>query len=174
VQRNLREVQTAVDAIIPEHLTPAQRTLWRKDALMELAAVARQAQIATLDPLKIPTVLQARLAASGVDPSDALAAIDRALSGRSGSKRPTTPAAAPASTPRSASPSALASPATPTSGTRTVQTLRAAHERRVAASAPAGPGVGAPSAPSLALPANAGLDEAFALLRQRTGAGAGG
>ena len=168
VAQNIRQIKTAVNAIVPEHLSQPQADLWRRDALRELSAVTRQHNINLLDPMQVPTALRARLVASGVDPADATDRISRAIyGGRNGR------AAAPngSGAPRAAAPSALpAAPAagTPSSGTRPVATLKAAHDRRVAAAAPAGAGVGTPSAGGLPqLPQGAGLDEALALVQSR-------
>lgn len=166
VQKNTREVMTALDAIAPEGITPAAREIWKKDAMRELAIVCRHHKISLLDPMAIPTALEARLVATGVDPQQATEAIARAVFGRK------TPAAAPPSggAPRTASAPALPAPpraGTPQTGQRPVSALKVAHERRAAAAATAGPGVGTPASGGLpTLPSGAGLDEALALVRR--------
>jgi hypothetical protein len=167
VQRNTREVKTALEAIMPESLAPAAQQLWMKDAMRELSVVCRQHNIRLLDPMAIPTALQARLVATGVDPASAAENIARALYGRRGGAAATPPNGG---APRAASAPALPAPpraGTPTPGQRPVQALKVAHERRAAAAATAGPGMGTPASGGLpSLPAGAGLDEALALVRR--------
>lgn len=169
VAQNIRQIKAAVNAIVPEHMNGPAADLWRKDALRELSAVTRQHNIQLLDPMQVPTALNARLRASGVDPADAAERIARAVySGRANGR---TAAPSGSGAPRAAAPSTT--PAAPaagpsTSGTRPVTALKAAHDRRVAAAAPAGAGVGTPSAGGLPqLPQGAGLDEALALVQSR-------
>ena len=167
VNANLRDVQTALDAIAPEHLPEAQRAMWVRDAQRDLAQLCRTHNIQLLDPLKVPAALSARLVASGVDPSAAEESVFRALRG---GRRPAPSASPSADAPRAAVPSAppAAPPRSgpPTAGTRPVQALRAAHERRAAAGATAGPGVGTPATGGLpSLPQGAGLTEALALVK---------
>lgn len=162
LQRNLRQITTSLDAIAPEHLNEAQRALWIKDAQRELSVVCRQHKLKTLDPMAIPTALSARLVATGVDPATAAEQIARAVYGG----KSTAPKGAARTAPSPALPSAAPRAGTPAAGSRSVQAVKAAHERRQAAGATAGTGMGTPSASALpSMPANAGLEEAFALVR---------
>ena len=161
VNRNLKETVTALEAIVPEHLTNAQRDIFLRDAKRELSVVCRKHNIRLLDPLQIPAALQERLTAYGVDPQQAAETIAATLYGRGKPSAAAATRAAAAPALASASPRATATPRT---GARTVTELRASHSRREAAAATAGAGVGTPAAANLpALPAGGGLSEAFAL-----------
>lgn len=165
VQQNVRQLSTAIEALAPEHMKPEQRQLWVLDAKRELAHICRTNDVQLLDPMQVPTVLRARLAASGIETTAAVETVARAVYGRRSSRT---------AEPRAAASSALpAAPAaaTPTPGSRPVATLQAAQQRRAAAAAVGGAGTGTPTAGGLPeMPAGAGLDEAFSLVKGRVAA----
>lgn len=106
VQKNLREVQTAVASVIPPDMDEDRQAVFFRDALRDLKEYAERNGRMTLDIADIPLILASsgRLKAHGIDPKDAATRIvearyNRQSGGSNGTQRPATSATAPAKKP---------------------------------------------------------------------------
>lgn len=167
VDQNLRDVQSAVAAVIPPEVGEATRTQFFRDALRDIAAYADRHGRLTIDVRDIPLIIAQRLSANGIDPVQAASRIAEGNRNtrRNRSTENRTAAVAPAQ--RSASRTAPKPPQR--TGAQMVQGAR----RRVVASAIPGGGAGAqgnspekpPFDPSLGTSAT---EQAIAWHRKRT------
>lgn len=147
VDQNTKAIEMSVDAIIPPNLSAEQRKLWRQDAFTELSNYAARTQVNFIHPQDVPHLLAARLRAHGSAPEHAAAAIQQAFTRPD--RRP------------SGSPAASAPP----TGEQFVQKARA----RLAASAAAPTGAGAPTAAAPTIPKNVGTKDAINAFRASRG-----
>lgn len=133
VADNLRDVQQAVQRMIPATLDPDQQAAFYRDALRDLKDYADRHRLLTLDVNDIPLLLARRLAAYGLDPLEAARGLSTPARREAPASRTPSPALSSAAATRE--------PPRPKSGKQFV----AAAEKRRRAAAIAPPGAGSPS-----------------------------
>lgn len=79
VQKNLRDVQTALSAILPTDITPDQQRVLYADMLRDVKAYADRYDLLTIAIEDIPVVLGRRLTANGIDPVHAAKLVNEAV-----------------------------------------------------------------------------------------------
>jgi hypothetical protein len=164
ITQNVQLVASAIEAIVPDNLSDAQRAIFVRDARSDISRHANARGVRTIDPMHVPQILSDRLTAYGMDINAAYARLASAAPGAS-TARPVSGGARPAPALRGPS----AAPAAPAPAGRTAEEIRTASDKRrsVAAIAPAGAG-----APALSLhkpPAGSTLKEAMAHARSQSG-----
>lgn len=162
VQRNVRELNSALDAIVPDTLSDVERDLFIQDCRTDISVYAQANRLLTLDPRDLPKVLARRLATRNITPEQALRLILTPPAQRASRQ----PARQQVPTGKTTSEGAPASGTPPTRKTPTGADFVRGQQKKaqVAASAPAG--AGAPSSTIPKPPAGTNLKGAFAHARQ--------